>query len=138
MNMPLIAAIAPDCERVFMIRIAPKMMTRTSNALRKPVSVCPTALVPSVLKKGIFQTATPMITARIHARGRALFAGQLKPTIRTIVTTIGMNEIIAYISTPPQIGTVLSPPYGIYKLVPQIGTVLSPPYGIYKLVTLTL
>ena len=36
LNMPLIAAIAPDWDSVFMIRIAPKMMTRVSNALKNP------------------------------------------------------------------------------------------------------
>ena len=38
-NMRLIALIAPDLDKVFMIRIAPKIITSTSNALRKPVKV---------------------------------------------------------------------------------------------------
>ena len=98
LNMPLMAAMAPDWDSVFMIRIAPKIMTSVSNALRKPRIVWPTALFPSKLRKGIFQSATPIITATIHARGSALLAGQLKPTIRTMVRIIGTKAINAYIT----------------------------------------
>ena len=85
-------SIAPDLFSVFMIRIAPKIMTRTSNALRKPVSVY--AIAWETL---IFHSATPKIRARIHASGNALFAGQLNATINTTVTMIGIKAITAYI-----------------------------------------
>ena len=39
LNMPLMADMAPERFRVFIIRMAPKMMTRVSKALRKPVMV---------------------------------------------------------------------------------------------------
>jgi hypothetical protein len=45
----------------------------------------------------IFHTAIAKITARIHASGRARFAGQLNPTIRTTVTMMGMKARIANI-----------------------------------------
>jgi hypothetical protein len=39
-----------------------------------------------------------MTAARIHARGRALLAGQPKKTIRITVVRIGIDAIRAYIN----------------------------------------
>ena len=44
------------------------------------------------------QTAAAMTAARIHARGRALLAGQPKKTIRITVVRIGIDAIRAYIN----------------------------------------
>ena len=49
----------------------------------------------------IFHTAKAMTQDRIQARGRARLAGQLKATINTMVTMIGIKAISAYIVHPP-------------------------------------
>ena len=87
------AAIAPELERVFIIRMAPKIITSTAKASRKPMTVC-NATAPML----IFHTATPMMAAKTHANGSALLAGQLNATINTTVTMIGMKASIAYIT----------------------------------------
>ena len=92
-NIPLMAAIAPELERVFIIRMAPKIITSTAKASRKPMTVC-NATAPML----IFHTATPMMAAKTHANGSALLAGQLNATINTTVTMIGMKASIAYIT----------------------------------------
>ena len=90
----LIVVMAPEIVSVFRIRMAPKMMTRTSNALSAPNTVN-----AAMCRKLIFQANRPTMTVRSQETGSAFFAGQLKLTIRTIATRMGRKARKAYISS---------------------------------------
>ena len=90
-NIRLITPIPPEYFRVFMIRIAPKMITIVSMDVRKPDTVC-----AAIVTMSIFHAKKQTTAVINHANGRAIFAGQLKPAITIIVTIIGIKAIIAY------------------------------------------
>ena len=77
---------------MFMIKIAPKIMTIVSMDVRNPDTVCAAIVIKSICHPKKHTTAVMS-----HARGRAIFAGQLKPAMTIIVTIIGIKAIIANI-----------------------------------------
>ena len=89
----LMVTMAPDIFRTFISRMAPKIIQMVSKAPRNPPMV-----LAAISLTPIPQTAAAMTAARIHARGRALLAGQPKKTIRITVVRIGIDAIRAYIN----------------------------------------
>ena len=97
LNTRWMAVTAPECLSVFMIRMAPRMMTRVPMASRKPSSAHAAEVV-----KSCFQYSRAITTATSQPSGRARFAGQLKASIRTMTSKMGSEAISAVIVSPPK------------------------------------